>query len=85
MGHEPSLFGSQWPEADMSIAAEEQVEIVIQVNGKVRDRLQVPAGSDMDQVAEMAQQSEQVHKHIAGKQVRKVITVPDKLVNIVAS
>ncbi len=85
MGHKPSLFGSQWPEADMAIAAEEQVEIVIQVNGKVRDRLQVPAGSDMDQVAEMAQQSEQVHKHIAGKQVRKVITVPDKLINIVAS
>jgi len=85
LGHEPSLYGSEWPEADMSLAAEEQVTVVVQVNGKVRDKLVVPAGSNMKRVADMAQQTEQVQKHIAGKHIRKVITVPDKLVNIVAS
>ena len=85
MGHEPSLFSHPWPEADMAIAAEDQVEIAVQVNGKVRARMTIPAGADMDQIATQAQADEQVAKYIEGKTIRKVITVPDKLVNIVAN
>lgn len=83
MGYQPSLLQTTWPEAAEELAAEEQVTVVVQVNGKVRDRLTVPAGSDMEQVAEMAKQAAQVQKHLEGKSVRKIITVPDTLVNIV--
>ncbi|HCU34741.1 MAG TPA: valine--tRNA ligase [Armatimonadetes bacterium] len=85
MGHEPSLFSHPWPEADMAIAAEDQVEIAVQVNGKVRTRMMIAAGADMDEVAARAQADEQVARHLEGKTIRKVITVPDKLVNIVAN
>ncbi len=85
MGHEPSLFSHPWPEANMAIAAEDQVEIAVQVNGKVRTRMMIAAGADMDEVAARAQTDEQVARYLTGKTIRKVITVPDKLVNIVAN
>ncbi len=85
LGHEGTCWEQAWPEHDEEIATEETITIVVQVNGKVRDRLQVPRDMDMDAVAEMALQSENVKRHIEGKQVRKVIKVPGKLINIVAS
>jgi len=85
LGHTPSLFNAPWPEPDMAVAAEEQVTVVIQVDGKVRHRLTVAAGSDMEQVAQRAQDAEQVQKNLAGKEVHNIIVVPDKLVNIVTN
>lgn len=82
-GHEPSVLQASWPQADPTLAAEESVSVVVQVNGKVRDRLQVPAGSDMESVKSQAMELPVVAKHLVGKQVLKVIAVPDKLVNIV--
>jgi leucyl-tRNA synthetase len=82
-GHEPSVLQASWPQAEPTLAAEESVSVVVQVNGKVRDRLQVPAGSDMEAVKSQAMELPVVAKHLAGKQVLKVIAVPDKLVNIV--
>jgi leucyl-tRNA synthetase len=59
------------------------VTVVVQVNGKVRDRLEVPRGIEMESVVEEAQARPKVLAFTEGKQVVKVVTVPDKLVNIV--
>jgi len=77
------LYHTSWPIADAELAKEEQVTIVIQVNGKVRDKVEVPAGTDMGEVEKMALASPAVQRHTGGKQVVKVIPVPGKLVNIV--
>ncbi len=83
MGEEPSLFEREWPQADESLAAAEVVTIVVQVNGKVRDNVDVPAGTEMDEVAELALGREKLAKYVEGKEIVKVIKVPDKLINIV--
>ena len=80
-----TTYEQDWPQADEEIAAAEQITIVIQVNGKVRDKLQVPAGIDMEQVEELALASATVQRHIQGKQVKRIIPVPGKLINIVVS
>lgn len=85
LGHQATTWETAWPAYDEAVAAEELITIVVQVNGKVRDRLQVPAGADMDEVAEMAMQQPNVQRHIEGKQVRKVVKVPGRLVNIVVA
>ncbi len=83
MGEEPSLFERDWPEADESLAEEESITIVVQINGKVRDSIDVPAGTDMDDVVEMALGREKVAKYVEGNEIAKTIKVPDKLINLV--
>jgi len=83
LGLEGTHFEQPWPQADPALAAEEQITIVVQVDGKVRDRLQVPAGMDMDAVAQMALEAERVAKYLEGRQVVKMVTVPGRLVNLV--
>ncbi len=78
------LAGQQaWPVADPMIAAVDEVQIVIQVNGKVRGKLSVDAQASDEQVREMALACEQVQPWIADHEIRKVIVVPKKLVSIV--
>jgi leucyl-tRNA synthetase len=81
LGHE-RLWSSPWPVADEALLRRETVELVVQVNGKVRDRLQVPAGLPEAELIERARASEKVRAHLNGDEQR-VIVVPDKLVNIV--
>jgi leucyl-tRNA synthetase len=83
LGLTGTVYEQPWPEADQDIAAAEKVTIVIQVNGKVRGRLEVPAGTPMDEVEKLALAEEAVQRALEGKSLRKVIPVPDKLVNIV--
>ena len=61
----------------------DQVELVVQVNGKLRGKVSVPADAGKDQIESLALQDENVQRHIEGKTVRKVIVVPGRLVNIV--
>jgi len=82
-GRSGSLLQASWPEADEALAAEESVTIVVQVNGKVRDRLVVPAGSDMEPLKQQATELPGVVKHLEGKQIVKIVAVPDKLISIV--
>jgi leucyl-tRNA synthetase len=77
------LWAEPWPEADESLLVRDIVEVVVQVNGKVRDRLQVAAGSPEDEVVALARSSERVQAHLNGADVRRVVFVPDKLVNFV--
>jgi len=84
-GHKPSILNVPWPEADQAAMRRDQVEIVIQVNGKVRDRMNVDADADQSKIEKLALAREGIAKHLEGKTVRKVIVVPNKLVNIAAS
>jgi len=83
-GHGESLDTVAWPVFDPEAAKEDELTIVIQVSGKVRSRLLVPAGTSEEELQEMALADERVSKYIAGKPIRKVIVVKDKLINIVA-
>ncbi|GAB4443905.1 MAG: class I tRNA ligase family protein [Chloroflexi bacterium OHK40] len=82
-GHTYSIHQQRWPVADAALAAEDEVEIVLQVNGKVRDKLTVPVGFGEEQLRTLAMASERVQGHVGSKAIRKVIVVPGKLVNVV--
>jgi leucyl-tRNA synthetase len=77
------LWEQPWPEADPRYLERETFELVVQVNGKVRDRFEVEAELPEEELVERALQSERVRSHLDGKQVRKTIVVPGKLVNLV--
>ena len=78
-----SVHRQSWPEWDDELASEDEVTLVVQVNGKLRDRITAPADIGEDAAKELALASERVRKHLGGKEPRKVIYVPGKLVNIV--
>ena len=83
-GHESSVHTQSWPEWDESLAADETITLVVQVNGRLRDRIEVPVGIEEDTAKETALSSPKIQPHIEGKDVSKVIYVPGRLVNIVA-
>jgi leucyl-tRNA synthetase len=85
LGHEPSIADAAWPDHDPSMLADDEVEIPVQILGKVRARITVPADADAEALESLALANERVAALLEGKTVRKVITVPGKLVNIVAS
>jgi leucyl-tRNA synthetase len=82
LGHE-RLWEQPWPVADASLLVEDEIEVVVQVNGKLRDRLHVAADLPEDELVALALASERVRAHLAGEP-RKTIVVPGKLVNLVA-
>ncbi|MBI4537640.1 MAG: leucine--tRNA ligase [candidate division NC10 bacterium] len=84
LGESESIFRQRWPEADASLAMEEALEIVVQVNGKVRGRLQVPRGTPEAALRRLALEERRVRQWIEGRTVHKLVVVPDKLINIVA-
>jgi len=83
LGHETRLVDVAWPQFDREVASEEAITIVIQVNGKVRSRILVPADEDAEKIKSLALADDKVMKAIGGKNVLKQIYVPKKLVNIV--
>jgi leucyl-tRNA synthetase len=82
LGHE-RLWEAPWPEADESQLVRETFELVVQVNGKVRDRFEVDAGLSEDEIVARALGSDRVRAHLDGGEPRKTIVVPRKLVNFV--
>jgi leucyl-tRNA synthetase len=84
LGRDYSVHQQPWPHWNPELAAEETVEIVIQVNGKLRDRLQLPVGLAEDDLRRHALASTKVQASIGAREPRKVIVVPNKLVNVVA-
>jgi leucyl-tRNA synthetase len=85
LGRRGSIFRRPWPVADTALAQADTVEVVVQVNGKVRSRQQVPRGMTEDRLKEQALLDPRIQLWTAGKAVRKVVVIPDKLVNIVVS
>jgi leucyl-tRNA synthetase len=83
LGHTDGLSHAKWPSYDAELAREEMVEVVIQVNGKVRARMECEPGLPEDQLVERARSDQRVAPWLDGKPLRKTIVVPDKLVNLV--
>jgi leucyl-tRNA synthetase len=81
LGHS-RLWAEPWPAADESLLVRDTIELVCQVNGRVRDRIQVPAGLPDEELVALARASERVQAHLDGKEPRAIV-VPDKLVNFV--
>ena len=77
------VWETPWPDADLSLLERDVVEIVVQVNGKLRDRMQAPASATREELETLARERPNVVAHMDGKQVMKVIVVPAKLVNFV--
>ncbi|MBO0833809.1 MAG: leucine--tRNA ligase, partial [Actinobacteria bacterium] len=84
LGHDPSVARAGWPEADPALVAQDVVTCVIQVDGKVRDRLEVPVGIGDDELRELAMAASGAQRALSGRSVRTVIVRPPKLVNIVS-
>jgi leucyl-tRNA synthetase len=82
-GRPYSVHLQDWPTWDEAVAAEETITLIVQVNGKVRDRVQVPVNVDEETARSLALGTEGARRHTQGKQVIKVIVVPGRLVNIV--
>jgi len=83
LGETSNLLRAPWPKYDPALAKEDEVEIVVQINGKIRDRLFVPADSSEEELRRLAIAAPKVQATLDGKQVVKAIVVPGKLVNIV--
>lgn len=82
-GHDESISYAKWPTYDESKLVSDTVEIIIQVNGKLRDKLEVATDTDKAKLEELARNDEKVQKFIDGKNIVKVIVIPNKIVNIV--
>lgn len=85
LGNEQDISYVGWPIYDESALVEDEVEIVLQVNGKVRAKVNVPAEASREELEAIAKADATIQEQIAGKTIRKVIAVPGKLVNIVAN
>lgn len=83
LGHKHSLAFESWPEYDESLIQAEEIELVVQVNGKVRDKFKVPADISEEEAKQKALSSDKVQKWLAGNEPKKVIYVKGKLVNVV--
>ena len=83
LGGNGSVFDQRWPEYSEELAQESEIELVVQVNGKLRARIQVAAGISKEAAADLALSEESVRKFLEGKEIRKTIFVPDRLVNLV--
>jgi leucyl-tRNA synthetase len=83
LGHTESIHLQPWPEADPEVAKEDVLTLAVQVNGKVRDRIEVPASTSADEAKAAALEAERIKEMLSGEEPKKVIYVPGRLVNIV--
>jgi leucyl-tRNA synthetase len=83
LGHQKSIFETKWPQPDPKLIKEKMITLVIQVNGRVRDKVEVEADISEEKAKELAISREKVKNWILGKEIKKVIFVPGKLINIV--
>jgi leucyl-tRNA synthetase len=84
LGHAEPLLRVPWPAFDRELAAEDELEMPVQVNGKLRARIRVAVSASEEEILAKAQAEEKVVQHLSGKEIVKVVVVPQKLINIVA-
>ncbi len=84
-GDDLPVVDATWPVVDESALVQDQIEMVVQVNGKLRSKITIASGAGKDDCEKLALADENIQRHTEGKTVRKVIVVPEKLVNIVVS
>ena len=83
LGHKESVSKSTWPVYREELTQDEEKEIVVQINGRVRSKFLAPAGTAQDKLIEMAKHAEKISSWLEGKEIAKAIAVQDKLVNFV--
>ena len=83
IGKEGSIFNISWPKYDETALVKDEVEIVVQINGKVRGKLSVAANISREEMEKVAMEDEKIKALVEGKTIVKVVAVPKKLVNIV--
>ena len=85
LGHKTSIFKESWPKFDPKLVQDEEVELVVQVNGKVRDRFTVSASLTEEKLKQQALAREKVNAWVTDKKIERVVVVKGKLVNIVVA
>jgi len=85
LGHEDAIIDAAWPQADEKALVRDTVELVVQVNGKLRARISVPADADEEQVKTLALNDDNAKRFVDGHNIKKIIMVPGRLVNIVVT
>ena len=85
LGYGDDILTAPWPEVDEAALVKDSIDLVVQVNGKVRSQISVPAGADNSAIEELALADAKVQNFIEGKTIRKIIVVPGRLVNVVAN
>ena len=83
IGNPFSIHQQEWPTFDPEVAKEEEITLVLQVNGKVRDRILVPIEISDEKARELALANDTIQRFLGGEEPRKVIVVPGRLVNVV--
>jgi leucyl-tRNA synthetase len=83
LGRRFSIVDRPWPVADAAVAKEDELELAVQVNGKVRGHITVPAEASEEEVRARALAEPRVAEHVAGKQIAKLVVVPGRLVSVV--
>ena len=83
MGEQGLVTGTAWPEADAALSVDDMVTIVVQVNGKLKGTIELPRGAEKPVAEEAAMAQAGVVKAIEGKTIKRVVVVPDRIVNIV--
>lgn len=84
LGHEDRLYNAQWPSFDESALVLDEVEIIVQVNGKLKDKIVMANDSKKEMIEEKAKECDKVKEALEGKTIVKTIVVPNKLINFVA-
>jgi leucyl-tRNA synthetase len=82
LGNKESIFKAEWPKYDENLIKDEEIELIIQINGKVRDKVMVPSGISEDEAKKIALSSEKIIKWLEGKEPKKIIFIQGKLVSI---
>jgi leucyl-tRNA synthetase len=82
-GHEPSIAVAPWPDYDPTLTIDDVIELAVQVDGRVRGRIQVPRDADDEFVRQRALEDANVSKHVAGKKIRKFVYVPGRIANFI--
>ena len=85
LGHEEELINAAWPKSDPDALEQSEIEMVIQVNGKLRGKISVSKETDRTEIEKLAVEEENIKRNIEGKTIRKIIVIPGRLVNIVVS
>jgi leucyl-tRNA synthetase len=83
IGHKKSIFLEKWPKPDLKLIEEEKFELVIQINGKFKDKVEVSIDISEEEAKKLVLEREKVKKYLMGKKIKKVIFVPKKLINLV--
>jgi len=85
LGHAPGIMNANWPVVNEEALKRDELELVVQVNGKVRDKIKVPSSASKEEIESAALAAEKIQQWLEGKTIRKVIVVPGRLVNIAVS